>query len=93
MIALKAASPHQGSIAVLWKPEHWDFEVEAVHIASPNILTSQLVMGGDHFFVIDAYISPADMTGVDDLCAAWAKCPTNCKLLLLWDLNIDFRAP
>jgi hypothetical protein len=30
---------------------------------------------------------------VDDLCAAWAKCPTNCKPLLLGDLIIDFRAP
>jgi hypothetical protein len=46
VIALKAASPHQGGIAVLWKPGHWDFEVEAVHIASPNILTFQLVAGG-----------------------------------------------
>jgi hypothetical protein len=32
------------------------------------------------------------MMGVDDLCAAWAKCPANCKPLLLGDLNIDFRA-
>ena len=46
VIALKAASPHQGGIAVLWKPGHWDFEVEAVHVASPNILTFQLVTGG-----------------------------------------------
>jgi hypothetical protein len=33
------------------------------------------------------------MMGVDDLHATWAKCPTNCKLLLLGNLNIDFRAP
>jgi hypothetical protein len=35
----------------------------------------------------------ADTTGVDDLHAAWAKCPTNCKPLLLGDLNIDVKAP
>jgi hypothetical protein len=46
VIASKAASPHQGGIALLWRPGHWDFEVEAVHIASPNILTFQLVTGG-----------------------------------------------
>ncbi len=40
-----------------------------------------------------AYIPPADTTGVDDLRAAWAKCPTNCKPLLLGDLNTDFKAP
>ncbi len=31
--------------------------------------------------------------GLDDLHAAWAKCPANCKPLLLGDLNIDFKAP
>ena len=46
VIASKAASPHQGRIAVLWRPGHWDFEVEVVHLASPNILTFQLVTGG-----------------------------------------------
>ncbi len=33
------------------------------------------------------------LTGVDDLCAAWAKCPANCKPLLLGDLNINFGSP
>jgi hypothetical protein len=46
MIALKAASPHQGRIAVRWRLGHQDFEVEAVHVASPNLLTFQLVTGG-----------------------------------------------
>jgi hypothetical protein len=39
VITLKATSPQQGEIALLWTAEHWDFEVEAVNIASPNILT------------------------------------------------------
>ncbi len=43
--------------------------------------------------MIGAYIPPADMMGVDDLCATWAKCPENCQPLLLGGLNIDFRAP
>jgi hypothetical protein len=51
VIALKAASPHQGKIVVLWRPGHWDFEVEAVHIASPNILTFQLVTGSYHTII------------------------------------------
>jgi hypothetical protein len=33
------------------------------------------------------------MMGVDDLHVTWAKCPVNCKPLLLGDLNIDFKAP
>ncbi len=54
VITLKAASLHQGSIAGLWKPGHQDFEVKAVHIASPNILTFQLVTGGNQFCVMGA---------------------------------------
>ncbi len=64
-----------------------------MHIASLNILTFQLVTGEDRFFVIGAYTTPADTTGVDALRAAWAKCPPNCKPLLLGELNFDFRAP
>ncbi len=56
MIVSKAASP-QGRIAVLWKPGHWEFEVEAVHVASPNILTFQLVMGG-HSIFCDGCVHP-----------------------------------
>jgi hypothetical protein len=94
VISSKAASPHQGGVALLWRElEDQGFLVEAAHIASPNILTFQLVTGEDRFFVIGAYIPPTDTTGVDDLHAAWAKCPPNCKPLLLGDLNFDFRAP
>jgi hypothetical protein len=94
VILSKVATPHQGGVALLWREsEDQGFLVEAAHIASPNILTFQLVMGEDQFFIIGAYIPPADTTGVDDLCAAWAKCPPNCKPLLLGDLNFDFRAP
>jgi hypothetical protein len=90
MIASKATSPQQGGIALLWTAGHQDFEVEAVNIASLNVLMFQLVTGGVQFFVIGAYIPPPDTTGVDDLCAAWATCPLTCKPLLLGDLNIDF---
>jgi hypothetical protein len=62
VILLKAASPQQGGVALLWRSEHRDFEVEAVNIISPNILTFQLVMGEDWFFVLGAYIPPPDMT-------------------------------
>jgi hypothetical protein len=90
MIASKVTSPQQGGIALLWTVEHQDFKVEAVKIASPNILTFQLVAGGVQFFMMGAYIPPADAAGVDDLLAAWANCPTDCKQLLLGDLNINF---
>jgi hypothetical protein len=91
VILSKGTSPQQGGVALLWEEGHQDFEVEAVTIASPNLLTFQLVTGEERYFVMGAYIPPADTTGVDDLRVAWAACPTNCKPLLLGDLNIDFR--
>ncbi len=72
---------------------HQDFEVEAVTIISPNLLTFQLVTGEEHNFVMGEYIPPTDTTGVDDLRTAWAAPPTNCKPLLLGNLNINFRSP
>ncbi len=94
VIASRATSPQQGGIALLWRElENLGFLVEAVSIVSPNILTFQLVMGGVRFFVMGAYIPPADTTGVDDLRDAWDKRPANCKPLLLGDLNINFGSP
>ncbi len=93
MIALEATSPQQGGIALLWTAGHQDFEIKAVKIVSSNVLTFQLVTGSVRFFVIGAYIPPADMTGVDALHATWATCPSSCKPLLLGDLNIDFGSP
>jgi hypothetical protein len=93
VIASEATSPQQGGIALLWTAGHQDFEIKAVKIVSPNALMFQLVTGSVRFFIIGAYIPPADTTGVDALCAAWATCPLSCKPLLLGDLNIDFGSP
>ena len=57
------------------------------------LLTFQLVTGEERYFVMGAYIPPTDTTGVDDLRTAWAARPTNCKLLLIGNLNINFRNP
>ncbi len=73
----------------MWEEGHQDFEVEAVTIVSPNLLTFQLVTGEDRFFVMGVYIPPADTTGVDNLRVAWAACLTNCKPLMLGEFNID----
>jgi hypothetical protein len=86
-------SPQQGRVVLLWEEGHQDFEVKAVTITSPNLLTFQLVTGEERYFMMGAYIPPADTMGVDDLRVAWAARPTNCKPLLLGDLNIDFRTP
>jgi hypothetical protein len=67
--------------------------VEAVQVRTPNLLTFKLVTGEEQYFVMGLHIPPADTTGVDDLRAAWASCPENCKLMLLGDLNINLKEP
>ena len=48
VISSKAASPHQGGISLLWREsEDEGFLVEAVNVASPNVLTFQLITGED----------------------------------------------
>ena len=89
VIALKATSPRQGGIALLWEEDHQEFEVEDVRVPTPNLLTFQLVTGGGRFFVMGVYIPPGDTKGVDDLRTAWASCPADCSPLLRGDLNID----
>ena len=51
---------------------------------------------GDAIFVIGAYTPPADMTGVDNLCAIWASCPeTNCSCsvtsISTWETHTQSR--
>ncbi len=63
VIASKAASPHQGGIALLWENEHPDFEMEAVKVCTPNLLTFQLVTGEERYFVMGVYIPPLTRRG------------------------------
>ena len=71
VIASRATSPQQGGVALLWREsEELGFLVEAATVISPYVLTFQLVTGGVRFYVMGAYIPPADTTGVDDLRAA-----------------------
>jgi hypothetical protein len=58
VISSKAMSPQQGGVTLLWEEGHQDFEVEAVTIVSPNLLTFQLVTGEERYFVMGAYTPP-----------------------------------
>jgi hypothetical protein len=90
ILSSKAASHNQGGIALLWKENCGDYEVELVRIVTPNLLTFQLVTGNERFYCMGVYIPPTDMMGVEDLWAAWEACPAGCTPLVLWDLNINF---
>jgi hypothetical protein len=51
VISSKATANKQGGIALVWKESHSSFEVEAARVVTPNLLTFQLVMGYERFYV------------------------------------------
>ncbi len=93
ILASKATSHNQGGIALLWKENHPGYEVELARIATPNLLTFQLVTGNKQFYCMGIYIPPTDTMGVEDLRAAWEACPEGCIPLVLGNLNINFSNP
>ena len=93
ILVSKAMSHNQGGIALLWKENHPGYEVESARIATPNLLTFQLVTGDERFYCMGIYTPPTDTMGVEDLWAAWEACPEGCIPLVLGDLNINFSEP
>jgi hypothetical protein len=93
ILASKVVSHNQGGIALLWKENCRDYEVESVRIAMLNLLTFQLVTGNEQFYCMGVYIPPTVTLGVEELRAAWKACPAGCTPLVLGDLNINFSDP
>jgi hypothetical protein len=93
VLATKAPSKHQGGIALLWQPEHKAFEIEAMQIVTPNLITFQLVTGDKQYYVIGIYIPPTNTDGGNNLRVAWEACPANCHPIVMGDLNINVGNP
>ncbi len=91
IIVSKTVSPHQGGVSLIWRENHDGFKVKAVWPTTPNLLTFQLIMGDEQFYVMGIYTPPNCMTGVGNLQVAWGACPTDCTLLIIGDLNICFE--
>ena len=91
VILTKATSHKQGGVALSWKEGHDSFEVKAAHVTTPNLITFQLIMGYERFYVMGIYIPPNNTIGVDELWTAWNACPDNCVSLVLGDLNNNFE--
>ena len=71
VLATEAASPHQGGVALCVK-ESGDnlFEVEGTTLHGPNVIAFHLETGCKRYYIVGAYILPADRTTIDDVRAA-----------------------
>jgi hypothetical protein len=44
VIVLKAVSPHQGGVGLIWREDHDGFDVKVIRPMNPNLLTFQFVL-------------------------------------------------
>ncbi len=86
ILVSKAASHNRGGIAILWKDNGGEYEVEFACVVMPNLLNKQ-------FYCMGVYIPPTDKMGVEDIWVAWEACTEGCIPLVLGDLNVNFRDP
>ena len=92
VLASKAMSDRQGCVALVWR-ESRHYEVEEARIESANVLTFRVVSGELKFYVVGCYIPPSDLTTLDQVRAAWARCPKGFRPMLLGDLNLNLESP
>jgi hypothetical protein len=93
IMSSKAASCSQGGVALAWRENDLKFEVELVLFHGLNTLTFQLTTEDEQIYVVGTYIPPNCTRGVEDIRRAAEACPAGCKLLVMWDLNINVRFP
>ena len=67
--------------------------MEETKIWGPNVVTFELVMGKDRYYVVGGYIPPSDLTSLEHVMNAWDQCPKGCLYMLVGDLDINLDAP
>ena len=84
----EASSASQGGVALFWgEIEH--YEIKEVTKHRPNVITVQLVIHRDSFYIVGYYIPPSDHATLEEVKKAWKQCPKGCLPLLIGDLNVD----
>ncbi|EJK77064.1 hypothetical protein THAOC_01127, partial [Thalassiosira oceanica] len=56
--ASKATSVRQGGVALCYRDDHPDFELEEQRFFGPNVVTFRLITGGAKYYCVGAYIPP-----------------------------------
>jgi exonuclease III len=69
VLATDAPSAHQGGIAVFWRDSP-QWQVEAYRAYGPNVVSFQLTSGKYPWYVVGAYIPPADTVTLEHISKA-----------------------
>lgn len=90
VLATKAASSHQGGVALFYRKQSDRFAVEGIRTHGPNVISCTLVMGYRHWSLVGVYIAPSD---TDDETLKYVEEAVRTRvthpLILLGDLNVD----
>jgi hypothetical protein len=92
VLATDAPSAHQGGIAVFWRDSP-QWQVEAYRTYGPNVVSFQLTSGKCKWYVVGAYIPPADTVTLEHVSKALDDRPEGVDPILLGDLNANLADP
>ena len=67
--------------------------VEAVEKCGPNVMVWQVVTGETRWYIVGAYIAPADEGAMETVVKAIRRRPPGAELMVAGDLNADILAP
>ena len=92
VITTDAPSRHRGGVALFYcLTPH--FVVEAVERCGPNVMVWQVVTGETRWYIVRAYIAPADKGTMETVIAAIGRKPPGADLMVAGDFNVDILAP
>ena len=91
VLATNAMSHHQGGVALVYKESPY-WQVESSVLYGPNVISAVIVSGNSRFGIVGAYVPPADTTTSMHIATALARFPTNRKVILVEDLNLDLNS-
>ena len=92
MTATAAPSAHRGNVAIFYrKAEH--FSIEELRLCGPNVTSFQMVTGRRGWHAVGCYITPSDVSIIEDIAAAIRDQPYGAELLVARDINSNLADP
>ena len=91
-VASEVPSAHSGGGGVLFcEADH--FSVEALRLHGAIVVSFQLALGGQRWYIVGYYLAPYDASIIEDVVSALRQRPCGGVMLVAGDFNADMVAP
>ena len=92
ILSTKAASRHQGGVALFWRSKSFGWDIEGVHCFGPNVIWCLLVSGNCRWTLVGAYIPPSEDDGSTLSSISQAIQMTHhAPIIFFGDINVDLQ--